>query len=484
MIIKGKSSDWEIVIGLEIHAQVISNSKLFSSSSAKFGAEQNVQVSFVDAGMPGMLPILNQQCVDQAIRTGLGLNAKINLISVFDRKNYFYPDLPQGYQISQFTHPIVGNGSMVVDMPSGISKEVRITRIHLEQDAGKNIHDQSPNETFVDLNRAGVALMEIVTEPDMRDPEEAVEFMRQLRVILRYLGTCDGNMEQGSLRCDANVSVRPVGSMQFGTRVEIKNLNSMRYIHKAICYESERQVEVIENGGSVYQETRLFDVAMGVTRAMRDKETSTDYRYFPDPDLLPLIITEQHVENLRRLLPELPEVKKRRYMQDMGLQQYEASVITADKDVADYFEQVAKNVEPKLAAHWIIGELFRCLNDASITISQSPVTATHLSSLLRMLSSGEVSGKIAKDVFNIMFKTSETPENIVQQKGLKQISDVSQIEEILDEVIASNMANIEKYKSGEGRVLGFLIGQAMKKTKNMANPQIVNEVLLKKLRNM
>lgn len=486
-IIEGSKDKWEVVVGLEVHAQIVSKSKLFSSSATTFGTEQNMQVSFVDAGMPGMLPVLNIECVDQAIRTGLGLNAKINHVSTFDRKNYFYPDLPQGYQISQFTNPIVGEGVVMIDMPnegSGCSlqtKGIRITRIHIEQDAGKSIHDQSPNETFIDLNRAGVALMEIVTEPDIRAPEEAVEFIRKLRSILRYLGTCDGNMEQGSLRCDANISVRPLGSVEFGTRVEVKNLNSTRFIAKAIAYEAERQVRVVENGVRMLQETRLFDTATCTTRVMRDKENATDYRYFPDPDLLPLVITPEHIEELRGALPELPDAKKERYVTQMGLSYYDASVITADKAVATYFEQVAGFVEPKLAANWIISELFCYLKKSGITIERSRVTAEHLAVLLRMVVEDKISGKIAKEVFAVMFETGESPLTIVEREKLGQTLALNALEEVVSCVMEENAKSVEMYKNGEEKVFGFLVGQVMKKTQNRANPKAVNELLRKKL---
>jgi aspartyl-tRNA(Asn)/glutamyl-tRNA(Gln) amidotransferase subunit B len=481
-IIQGHKGEWELVIGLEIHAQITSESKLFSASATKFGAKQNTQVSFVDAGMPGMLPVLNRECVDQAIRTGLGLNAEINLFSVFDRKNYFYPDLPQGYQISQFTYPIVGRGIVTIELSEQEVKDIRITRIHLEQDAGKSIHDQSPTETFIDLNRSGIALMEIVTEPDLRSSEEAAEFMKKLRSILRYLGTCDGNMEQGSLRCDANVSVRPRDSTELGTRVEIKNLNSMKYVAKAITFEAERQVEVLEDGGEITQETRLFDTVTGETRTMRDKEDATDYRYFPDPDLLPLVLEETHIEQIRKSLPELPDAKKMRYVKELGLPLYDASVITADRDVAVYFEAlVAKKADAKLAANWIMSELFGRLKKANIGFCDSPISVDNFVSLLAMISDSTISGRIAKEVFDIMFETGAEAAKIVEEKGLKQITNTGEIEGIVEAIITANSDVVEKYKNGETKLLGFLVGQVMKKTQNKANPKLVNELFRKNL---
>ncbi len=481
-IIKGKNRDWEIIIGLEIHAQIVSSSKLFSTSPTEFNGEQNTQVSFLDAGMPGMLPVLNIKCVEQAVKTGLGLNSRINYTSVFDRKSYFYPDLPQGYQISQFNKPIVEGGVVTIHLPEEqFPKDIRITRIHIEQDAGKSIHDQNPYKTFIDLNRAGIGLMEIVTEPDLRSPEEAAEFMRKLRSILRYLGTCDGNMEQGSLRCDANVSVRPLQSKEFGTRVEIKNLNSIRFIAKAITYEAQRQVNAIENGEEINQETRLFDTVIGETRTMRDKEDATDYRYFPDPDLLPLTIDVKFVESIKQTLPELPDIKMTRYVEEMGLSKYDANVITADKEIANYFEQVAKKSDPKLAANWITSELFGKLNKTDITIEQSPISADNLSALLEIIADGTISGKIAKDVFDIMFSTGDNPLKIVDDQGLRQISNKDELNKIIDEVLNENVEQVERYITGEVKILGFLVGQIMKKTQNKANPQLINQYLKDRL---
>lgn len=472
---------WELVIGLEIHAQVKSNSKLFSSSPTNFDAAPNSNVSTIDAGMPGMLPVLNEKCVEQAVRTGLGLNAEINMYSIFDRKNYFYPDLPQGYQISQFTHPIVGKGIVRVDMPDGTHRDVGITRIHLEQDAGKSIHDQSPTESFVDLNRSGIALMEIVTEPDMRSPEEAVEFMKKLRSILRYLGTCDGDMEKGSMRCDANVSVRLAGNSNFGTRVEIKNLNSFKYIAKAIMYEAERQVEAIENGEEIAQETRLFNVELGETKCMRSKEDAIDYRYFPDPDLLPLVLTEEYIERIKSSLPELPEQKKSRYISEYGLSEYDANVLVSDKETALYFEKVADASDPKMAANWVTAELFGALNKGKLDIETSPVSTEDLSHLIRLIKDGTISGKIAKQVFEIMFETKEAPDVIIKRENLVQLSDNSAIEKIVLEVIDANPDKVAEYRSGKDRLFAFFVGQVMQKTRGQANPQVVNEILKAKL---
>jgi len=434
-IVKGITGDWEIIIGLEMHAQVISNAKLFSGASTDFGAEPNTQVSFVDAGFPGMLPVLNEKCIEQAVKTGLGINAKINLRSVFDRKNYFYPDLPTGYQISQFYHPIVEHGKVYLDMPNGVVKEVGVTRIHLEQDAGKSLHDQSPNETFIDLNRAGVALMEIVSEPDLRSSEEAGEYVRKLRSIVRYLGTCDGDMEKGSLRCDANVSVRRVGENKLNTRVEIKNINSIRNIMRAIDHEAARQVSVMEGGGSIVQETRLFDANTGETRTMRSKEEAHDYRYFADPDLMPLVLTDEYVDAIRKSLPELPDQKIRRYTKEMGLSHYDASVLVSEKLVAEYFEEVAKKSDAKVAANWITGELFGRLNKEGLSIEENPISAAQLSELLELIGNGTISGKIAKGVFDTMFVSGGSAKEIVESQGLTQVSDNSAIQKIVDDVL-------------------------------------------------
>lgn len=481
-IIKGITGNWEVIIGLEIHAQITSQSKLFSGSSTEFGAEPNTQVSFVDAGMPGMLPVLNQECVEQAVKTGLGLNAQINSFSVFDRKNYFYPDLPQGYQISQFKHPIVGKGTVHVAMPDGTIKDVGITRVHMEQDAGKSLHDQSPTETFIDLNRSGVALMEIVSEPDMRSSEEAGEFMKKLRSIVRYLGTCDGDMEKGSMRCDANVSVRKVGDTKFGTRAEVKNVNSIRNLMRAIDYEARRQVSILEDGGKIAQETRLFDANTGQTRAMRSKEEAHDYRYFPDPDLLPLRLDAALIESIKQNLPELPDQKIKRYTETMGLSLYDASVLVAEKETAQFFEAVAAKSDPKMAANWITVELFARLNKIGKEIHESPVSTSQMSELLQLIKDSVISGKIAKQVFEIMFETGGNPTDIVEKHGLRQVTDSGAIEKAIDEILAQNPDKVAEYKSGKDKLFGFFVGQIMKVTQGKANPQSVNEILINKLK--
>ncbi len=480
-IIKGNSGDWELVIGLEVHAQITTKSKLFSAAATEFGAEPNAQVSFVDAAMPGMLPVINEYAVEQAVRTGLGLRAKINLHSVFDRKNYFYADLPQGYQISQYLEPIVGAGSIILDMPDGSSREIGITRLHVEQDAGKSLHEHSPDSTFIDLNRSGIALMEIVSEPDMRSPEEAALYMKKLRAILRYLGTCDGDMEKGSMRCDANVSVRPVGSSEFGTRCEIKNLNSMRFLQKAIEFEAQRQVALLESGGQVDQETRLYDADKNETRSMRSKEDAHDYRYFPDPDLLPLTLSEEFVEKIASTLPELPDDKKKRYIEEMGITPYDASVLVADKAIAEYFEQVANDNDPKLAANWMTAELFGRLNKLEKTIDQSPVTPAAFSGLLTLIENKTISGKIAKQVLDQMFATGDDAATIVAREGLKQVTDSNEIAAMIDTVLAEHADKVTAYKSGQEKLFGFFIGQVMKASQGKANPQIVNQLLREKL---
>jgi len=479
-LIKGNTGKWEIMIGLEVHAQVNSNSKLFSGAPIAFGAEPNSQVSLVDAAMPGMLPVLNQYCVEQAIRTGLGLKAKINKRSIFDRKNYFYADLPQGYQISQFKDPIVGTGTIILDMKDGSTRSVGVERIHLEQDAGKSMHDQSPDSTFIDLNRSGVALMEIVSQPDMRSAEEAGEYMKKLRSILRYLGTCDGDMEKGNLRCDANISVRKVGG-EPGTRNEIKNLNSIRNIVHAINHEARRQIEEIEAGGVIEQATRLFDVNSGETRVMRTKEDAHDYRYFPDPDLYPLEFDDALIEKIRSTLPELPDEKKQRYMDGAGLSAYDAGVLVADQASADFFDELVKNSDPKLAVTWLTAELFGRLNKIDKNISESPVTAIQLSGLIKLISDNTISGKIAKTVLDEMVETGKDADVIVEEKGLKQVTDTGAIESIIDAVIANNPNQVEQYKSGKEALFGFFVGQVMKESRGKANPKIVNEILKKKL---
>ena len=479
-LIEGRTGDWETVIGLEVHAQVMSDAKLFSGAATAFGAEPNTQVSLVDAAFPGMLPVINRRCVEQAVRTGLGLNAQINLRSVFDRKNYFYPDLPAGYQISQYKDPIVGEGVVTVDLENGESRDVRIERLHLEQDAGKSIHDMDPKRTFVDLNRAGVALMEIVSKPDMRSADEAGAYLAKLRSILRYLGTCDGNMEQGSLRADVNVSVRRPGE-PLGTRCEIKNLNSIRFIKQAIEHEARRQIEILENGGTIGQETRLFDPGRGETRAMRSKEEAHDYRYFPDPDLLPLELDPDWVEEIEAGLPELPDAKKARFVADYGLSAGDAAVLVADREDADFFEAVAKGrKDPKLAGNWVINEFYGRLNKAGQRREEAPVTAEKLSGLLALIESGAISGRIAKDVFDAMFETGEDAAAIVEAKGLKQISDTGAIEEIVDRLIAENPKQVAQAKE-QPKVAGWFVGQVMKATRGQANPAVVNEILKKKL---
>ena len=482
MLIEGKTGTWEIVIGLEVHAQVTSQAKLFSGADTSFGAEPNTQVSFVDAAFPGMLPVINRFCVEQAVKTGLGLGAQINLRSVFDRKNYFYADLPAGYQISQYTQPVVGKGTLTIDLPDGTSRDIGITRLHLEQDAGKSMHDQHPTRTYVDLNRSGVALMEIVSEPDLRSPEEAGAYLRKLRAILRYLGTCDGNMEEGSMRCDANVSVRKVGTREFGTRCEIKNVNSVRFVMQAIEYEARRQVDLVEEGGTVAQETRLFDSGKGVTRPMRSKEHAHDYRYFPDPDLLPLVLEKSWVAGLKAALPELPDAKKGRFISDYKLSPYDASVLVAEKESAEYFEAVAKDrKDPKLAANWVMSELFAVLNRKNVDITRSPVTAPALAGLLNLIENNTISGRIAKDVFAEMVDSGKDAAAIVEEKGLKQVTDTGAIEKAVDDVLAANADKVEQIKGGNVKVVGWLVGQVMKGTGGKANPGMVNEILKKKL---
>ena len=479
-LIEGHTGDWEVVIGLEVHAQVISNAKLFSGAETSFGAEPNEQVSLVDAAMPGMLPVINKKAIEQAVRTGLGIKAQICPLSVFDRKNYFYPDLPQGYQISQFSDPIVGKGEIVIDMQEGESRTVGITRLHLEQDAGKSIHDMDPRSTYVDLNRSGVALMEIVSEPDLRSADEAAAYLTKLRAILRYLGTCDGNMEEGSMRCDANVSVRKVGD-GLGTRCEIKNVNSIRYASQAIEYEARRQIKVIEDGGKIAQETRLFDAKKGVTRPMRSKEESHDYRYFPDPDLLPVNLSQEFVEKIRRNLPELPDEKKQRFVSEFGLSSYDADVLVAERPVAEYFEEAAKGQDAKIVANWVTSDLFGYLNKEGLEISDSPVAGNQLGALVGLISNGTISGRIARDVFSEMCETGKDPAEIVEAKGLKQVSDTGELEELIDEVISNGSAQLEQYKSGNEKIIGWFVGQVMQVTKGQANPQMVNEILRRKL---
>ena len=478
--IAGETGDWEVVIGLEVHAQVVSRAKLFSCAATEFGAEPNSQVSLVDAAMPGMLPVINGVCVDQAIRTGLGIGGTINPVSVFERKNYFYPDLPAGYQISQYQRPLVSDGTLVLDLEEGDSREVGIERLHMEQDAGKSLHDQDPRRTFIDLNRAGVALMEIVSRPDIRSPEEAGAYLRKLRSILRYLGTCDGNMEQGSLRCDINISVRPEGENDLRTRVEVKNVNSVRFVMQAIEHEAERQVAAWEAGEDVVQETRLFDPGRGETRPMRAKEFAHDYRYFPDPDLLPLRIAPERVERLRAELPELPDAKKRRFEGDFGLSPQDAATLVAEKETADFFETVAAGRDPKLAAGWVTTNLFGMLNKQSLDIQESPITAERLGRLIDLVTDGTLSGRLAKEVFEIMAETGGDAAAIVEEKGLRQITDEGAIEATATQIIASNPDQVAKYRDNP-KVLGWFVGQVMAATGGKANPQKVNQVLRAKL---
>ena len=479
-LINRNDNQYEVVIGLEVHAQVLSQSKLFSTSATKFGAEPNTQVSLVDAAFPGMLPVINEFCVKQAIKTGIGLKAKINKRSVFDRKNYFYADLPQGYQISQFKDPIVGEGKVILDMPDG-QKEVGIERLHLEQDAGKSIHDLDPKNTFVDLNRSGVALMEIVSKPDLRSPEEVNAYIKKLRSIMRYLGTCDGNMQEGSLRADVNVSVRKKGSKDFGTRCEIKNVNSIKFMQMAIEYEANRQVDLIEDGQSVDQETRLFDTKKNETRSMRSKEDAHDYRYFPDPDLLPLEVSDEFIDQLQSEIPELPDEKKKRFIDQFKLTPYEANIMVSDIETSNYFEDVVKKSDVKLATNWIIGELFAALNEKNLEITDSPISAGNLSKLINLIKDGTISGKIAKTVFEQMMEGDKDPKKIVEEKGLKQESDPKALEALIDKVIDSNRDKATEYKSGKVKLFGFFVGQVMKVSGGKANPQLVNEILKKKL---
>ena len=479
-LINRKDNQYEVVIGLEVHAQVTSESKLFSTSSTKFGAEPNTQVSLVDAALPGMLPVINEYCVKQAIKTGIGLKAKINKRSVFDRKNYFYADLPQGYQISQFKDPIVGEGKVILDMPDG-QKEVGIERLHLEQDAGKSIHDLDPKNTFVDLNRSGVALMEIVSKPDLRSPDEVNAYVKKLRSIMRYLGTCDGNMQEGSLRADVNVSVRKKGSRVFGTRCEIKNVNSIKFMQMAIEYEANRQVDLIEDGQSIDQETRLFDTKKNETRSMRSKEDAHDYRYFPDPDLLPLEVSDDFIEKLKLEIPELPDEKKKRFIEKFKLSPYEATILVSDNETSNYFENVIKKSDVKLATNWIIGELFAALNEKNLEITESPISAGNLSKLINLIKDGTISGKIAKTVFEHMMEGDKDPKKIVEEKGLKQESDPKALEALIDKVIDDNREKATEYKSGKVKLFGFFVGQVMKVSGGKANPQLVNEILKKKL---
>ena len=474
------NKEYEVIIGLEVHAQVLSESKLFSSSPTKFGSEPNTQVSLVDAAFPGMLPVINEFCIKQAIKTGIGLNAKINNKSIFDRKNYFYADLPQGYQISQYKNPIVGEGSVTLDMPDG-EKMIGIERLHLEQDAGKSIHDIDPQNTLVDLNRSGVALMEIVSKPDLRSLDEVNAYIKKLRSIMRYLGTCDGNMQEGSLRADVNVSVRKKGETELGTRCEIKNVNSIKFMQMAIDYEANRQVDILEEGGSIDQETRLFDTKKNETRSMRTKEDAHDYRYFPDPDLLPLELNDDFINEIKKEIPELPDEKKKRFIEKFNLSPYEANILVSDIETSKYFEDVTKNSDVKLATNWITGELFALLNNKSIEITESPITSENLAKLINLIKDGTISGKIAKTVFEIMADSGKDPKKIVEEKGLKQQSDPKELENLINKVISENPKNVEAYKSGKDKLFGFFVGQVMKNSNGKANPKLVNEILKKKL---
>jgi aspartyl-tRNA(Asn)/glutamyl-tRNA(Gln) amidotransferase subunit B len=480
-LIQGETGPWEMVIGLEVHAQVTAKSKLFSGAPTTFGGEPNSQVDLVDAAMPGMLPVLNAYCVEQAIRTGIGLKAEINKLSVFERKNYFYPDLPQGYQITQFAHPIVGKGEIEIDLPDGTTKAIGVTRLHLEQDAGKSLHDQHATRTFVDLNRSGQALMEIVSEPEMRSADEAAAYVRKLRTIVRYLGTCDGNMDEGSMRCDVNLSMRRPGE-GFGTRCEIKNVNSIRYIHAAIEYEARRQVEVLEAGGKIVQETRLWDTRKQETRSMRSKEEAFDYRYFPDPDLLPLELDEAEIARIRETLPELPDAKKRRFIEGYGLSAYDAGVLIAEQTRAEFYERVvAGKRDPKIAANWLITELLGGLNKAGQDIDDSPISADGLGELIDLLTDNTISGRIAKDVFAEMFATGKAAGAIVAEKGLRQVTDTGAIDAVIDAVIAKNADKLAEYRAGKDKLFGFFVGQVMKESGGKANPALVNQALKTKL---
>ena len=479
--ISGKTGDWEIVIGLEIHAQVLSSSKLFSGASTEFGKDPNHNVSLVDAAMPGMLPVINQTCIKQAIKSGIALNAEINKYSVFDRKNYFYADLPQGYQISQYKYPIVGEGSLKITDANGEDKIIGIERIHLEQDAGKSLHDQHPSKSFIDLNRTGVALMEIVSKPDLRSPEEAASYVKKIRTVLRYIETCDGNMEQGSLRADCNVSVRkPNGDL--GTRCEIKNLNSIKFISQAIQYEAERQVEILENGGVIDQETRLFDTSTGETRSMRSKEDAHDYRYFPDPDLLPLELSDSQISEIRSDMPELPDQLVERLISEYGITKYDANVIVEEKEYVHYYEDAAKNRDGKLVVNWMTSELFGLLKKNNIQFNQNPISPNYLNELVELIENKTISGKIAKDVFEIMFATSKSPKMIVKEKGLEQVTDDSAIEVFVDQVINENNDKVKEYLSGKDKLFGFFVGQVMKVSQGKANPGLVNKILKSKLK--
>jgi len=478
--LQGSTGPWEVVVGLEVHAQVVSQAKLFSGAATAFGAEPNTHVSFVDAAFPGMLPVINRECVAQAVRTGLGLNAHVNTVSRFDRKNYFYADLPAGYQISQYEHPIVGAGQVEVELSDGTTRQIGITRLHLEQDAGKSLHDQHPSKSFIDLNRAGVALMEIVSEPDIRSPEEAGAYLRKLRSILRYLGTCDGNMEEGSMRADVNVSVRHHGE-PYRTRCEVKNVNSVRFVMQAIEAEALRQIEVWESGGTVEQETRLFDSNRGVTRSMRSKEDAHDYRYFPDPDLLPLVLDETWIEALKAGLPELPDAKRARFMSEYGLTAYDAAVLTAEKEIASFYETVAKSRDPKIAANWVTGDFFAAMNRTGRGIEDPPVSAAYLGQLLDLMADNTINGRIAKDVFEAMVDSGRDPSAIVDERGLRQVTDTSAIDAAVTKILAANPDKVTEYRSGKDKLFGFFVGQTMKAMAGKGNPALINAALKRAL---
>lgn len=480
--IKGKTGEWEVVIGLEVHCQIKTKSKLFSRSSAEFGAEQNKHVSFYDCAMPGQLPVINKFSIEQAIKTGIGLNAEFNLKSQFDRKNYFYADLPSGYQITQFFSPIIKSGWLNIKLENGEDKKIRIHEAHLEQDAGKSIHDQHPMYSMIDLNRSGVTLLEIVSEPDMRSPYEAMTYLRELRALVRALDTCDGNMDEGSMRCDANISVMKLGSKKFGTRCEVKNVNSIKNVGDAIEYEAKRQVEILENGGQIDQETRKFNALTGTTKTMRSKEDAIDYRYFPDPDLAPLVITQEMIEKIKETMPELPEAKKARYIKDYNFSDYDAGVLTSSKEISTYFEKLIQKHNPKTASNWLTSELFGRLNKLAINITESPVTAEMLSELLDLIEDNTISGKIAKEVLDIMIETQKSATQIVEEKGLKQTTDMGEINKIIEEVINNNQKQVEQYKSGNDRIFGFFVGQVMKLSGGKINPQLTNDLLKEKLK--
>ena len=482
MILKGKDADWEVICGLEIHCQIISKSKIYSGASTHYGADVNENVAFIDAGMPGMLPSLNEECVRQAIKTGLGLNAKINKYSSFARKNYFYADLPQGYQITQDKFPIVGEGIVKIELENGETKEIGIERLHIEQDAGKSIHDISPTKTFIDLNRAGVGLMEIVTKPDFRSPEEAGAFLRKMRSIVRYLGTCDGNMDEGSMRCDASVSIRKVGETALRPRAEVKNVNSVKFVMQAIEAEAKRQFEIYESGGEMEQESRQFDPSTGMTKFMRKKEFAHDYRYFPEPDLLPLVLTDEFIDEIKQDMVELPDVKKERFVRDLGLTEYDARVICENKEMAEFFERAAKGHDAKKVANWLMGDFFAMLNEKKLSLAESPVSAENLGALVELVSTNVINGKTAKDVFEIMVETKEAPEKIVEERGLKQVTDTGAIEKIIDEIISSNPDNVAAYKGGKVNLMGWFVGQVMKASQGKANPGVVNQILAEKLK--